>query len=99
MPVSFVAVKLISTKQPGDNFASSLFRVTISFKSKFTKGETKTLSLIVKVQMTTGLEGAHMDFLKDSPLFRNEMEMYGKILPDIQSLWLSVGDKDLLFPK
>lgn len=85
--------------KPGDNFASSIFRGVITYRSKFTASSSKSISVIIKTQMVVGLEGAHGDFLKDSPLFRTEIEMYEKVLPEIQSLWLSVGDKDLLCPK
>jgi hypothetical protein len=57
------------------------------------------LSVIIKTQIIAAFDGAHNDFLKESPLFRIEMDMYGKVLPDIQSLWLSVGDKEKLNPK
>lgn len=80
--------------KPGDNFASSIFRASIVFKSKFTKGEAKKLSVIIKTQMV----GAE-EVLVESPLFRNEMEMYGKVLPAIKSLWESVGDEDILSPR
>lgn len=83
---------------PGDNFASSLYRGTITYKSKFTKDESKKLSLIIKAEMNAPLPEME-SFFQNSPLFRNEMEMYGKVLPEVQSLWLSVNDKDLLCPK
>lgn len=85
---------------PGDNFASSIFKSLLKFKSKFTKNETKTISVIIKCQMAVGVGAPGMsDFLTESPLFRNEMEMYGEVLPQIQSLWLSAGDKDFSCPK
>lgn len=84
--------------KPGDNFASSIFRGKIEFKSKFTQGKSKFISVIIKTQIMGGFEGMH-DFLRESPMFRNEMDMYSRVLPEIKSLWLSVGDKDLLCPK
>jgi hypothetical protein len=89
--------KVAAGSNPGDNFASSIYRGKIEFKSKFTGNETKSVSLIIKTQITSSL-GFH-EFIKDSPMFRNEMEMYSKVLPEIQALLLSVGDKDLLCPK
>lgn len=85
--------------KPGDNFASALFRGVITYKSKFTKNASQSISLIIKTEIVTALGDGHANFIKDSPLFRNEIEMYGKVLPQIQSLWLSVGDNDLLCPK
>lgn len=85
--------------KPGENFGSSLYRAVITFKSKFTK-DPKTISTIIKVKLTVPPEFADMqEFIDESPLFRNEMEMYGKVLPEIQSLWLSMGDNDMLCPK
>ena len=83
---------------PGDNFASSLFRASITYMSKFTQNKPKLISLIIKTEMMQPLESM-VDFFKDSPLFRNEMEMYGKVLPEIKSLWLSVGDNEILCPR
>lgn len=90
---------LAAGSKPGDNFGSSLFRGLITFHSKYTRNESKTVSVIIKAQMESGISGAHDEFLKISPLFRNEMEMYGKVLPEIQSLWQTAGYKDILCPK
>lgn len=84
--------------KPGDNFASSVFRASISFKSKYTKNDSKTISVIIKTELVETIPGLQ-DFAKESPLFRNEIEMYDKVLPEIQSLWLSVDDADTLCPK
>jgi Ecdysteroid kinase-like family len=57
--------------KPGDNFASSIFRGKVVFQSKFTRGETKCISVIIKTQIMGGSEGMQ-DFLRESPLFRND---------------------------
>lgn len=79
----------------GDNFSSSVFRVSVTFTSKFAK-EPKTISTIVKVELQFPPELSH---LVKKQYFRNEVEMYGKVLPEIQSLWLSADDKEILAPK
>lgn len=84
--------------KPGENFASSLFRASIKFKSKFTQNKSKLISVIIKTEIIQPHESM-ADHFKDSSIFRNEIEMYGKVLPEIQSLWLSVGEKDKLNPK
>lgn len=84
--------------KPGDNFASSIFRGSIKYQSKFTKTSSKVISVIIKTEMIVALPGME-DFVQDSPLFRNEIEMYDKVLPEIQSLWLSVNDSETLCPK
>lgn len=85
--------------KPGQNFGSAIFRVKIAFKSKYTQDD-KTISVIIKVKPVLGPEmAAWSEIIEKSPFFRNEMNMYGKVLPDIQSLLLSAGDKDILSPK
>lgn len=83
----------------GENFASAVFRVSITYKSKFVK-EDKTISVVLKVKPVLGPEAAaYTKIIDEAPFFQNEMALYGKILPDIQSLLLSAGDKDILSPK
>jgi hypothetical protein len=88
-----------AASKPGENFASAVFRASITFKSKFTKTD-KTISVIIKTKPSLGPEmAAYAAILDAAPFFRIEMELYGKVLPDIQSLLLSAGDKDILSPK
>lgn len=83
----------------GENFASAVFRASITYTSKFEKGG-KTISVILKTKPVLGPEFAdYAEVIEKAPFFQNEMAMYGKILPDIQSLLLSAGDKDILSPK
>lgn len=91
--------ELSAGSKPGENFASAIFRASITYKSKYTQGE-KTMSVIIKTKPILGPEmAAYAEILEKSPFFRNEMALYGKILPDIQLLLLSAGDKDILSPK
>lgn len=91
--------ELAPAAKPGENFASALFRASITFQSKYSRGE-KTISVIVKTRPVLGPEmAAYAAVLDESPFFRNEMAMYGKVLPDIHSLLLSAGDKDVLSPR
>jgi hypothetical protein len=85
--------------EPGQNFGSALFRGKIAFKSKYSKDE-KKISVIIKTKPILGPEMAQWaELMEKSPLFRTEMEVYGKILPEMQSILLSAGDKDILSPK
>jgi hypothetical protein len=84
---------------PGQNFGSALYKGKITFKSKYSKDE-KTISVIIKAKPIIGPELSEWaEMAENSPLFRTEMEMYGKVLPEMQSLLISAGDKDLLSPK
>lgn len=85
--------------KPGQNFGSAIFRAKLTFKSKYAK-EDKTISVIIKVKPILGPEmAAWTEIIEKAPFFRIEMSLYGKVLPDIQSLLLSAGDKDILSPK
>jgi len=81
--------------KPGDNFASAVYRGLIKYKSKYTI-EVKSLSVIMKVEADFPPE---MKGFKESSFFNTEIEMYSKVLPDIEALWQSIGDKEILFPK
>lgn len=87
--------KLTPATKVGENFLSSVFRGVVTFKSKFTK-EPKTISTFIKVQLQFPPELAHF---QNEAFFKNEMEMYGNVLPEIQSLWSAAGDKEILCPK
>lgn len=85
--------------KPGENFASAVFRASITFTSKFVRDD-KTISVILKTKPVLGPEmSSYSEVIERSPFFQNEMAVYGKILPDIQALLLSAGDKDILSPK
>lgn len=85
--------------KPGENFASAIFRCSMTFKSKFTKVD-KTISVIIKTKPILEPEMAdYAAILDNSPFFRNEMALYGNILPDIQTLMISAGDTEVFSPK
>jgi hypothetical protein len=91
--------EVVPGSAPGQNFGSALFRGKLTFKSKYSKEE-KTISVIIKVKPIFGPEmKAWAELAENSPLFRTEMDMYGKVLPEMQSILLSAGDKDALSPK
>lgn len=94
-----LSFELAPAMKAGENFASAVFRGAITFTSKYSKGD-KTISVIIKTKPVLGPEmAAYAEILDKAPFFRNEMAMYGKILPDIHSLLSSAGDKDILSPK
>ncbi|KAG5668111.1 hypothetical protein PVAND_016064 [Polypedilum vanderplanki] len=84
--------------QPGENFASAVFRVSIKYSSKYTKSE-KEISVIIKTQPVGIDEIPGAEFLKDTTIFRTEIAMYTGVLSQIQSLLESVGENDLMCPK
>lgn len=86
--------KLVPGSKVGDNFLSAVFRGAITFTSKFTK-EPKTISTFIKVQLKFPPQLAH---LINDVFFKNEMEMYEKVLPEIHSLWTAANDEDIYVP-
>lgn len=85
------------SSKPGENFGSSLYRAFVEYTSKYTTG-TAHLSLIVKIK--PDLSAWPVDYIEHLPdLFKTEMAMYGRVLPQIQSLLLSVDDKSSMFPQ
>jgi hypothetical protein len=88
---------LKAATQPGENFASAVFRGSVSFSSKYTKGE-KVISVIIKTQ-PIGVDLPGAEHLQDTTLFETEIGVYNDVLPAIQSLLQSVGESDLMSPK
>lgn len=85
--------------KPGENFASAVFRAKVIYVSKYAKSE-KTISMIVKVKPVLGPEMAMFAaIIEKSPFFPYEMSMYGRVLPQIQSLLSAAGDNEILSPK
>ena len=84
--------------QPGENFASAIFRGAISYSSKYTNGAPKDVSVIIKTQ-PVGVDLPNMEHLNDPTLFINEIAVYTEILPQIKTLLESVGETDILNPR
>lgn len=81
--------------KPGDNFSSAVFRAAITYKLSLAS-EAKTINTFVKVEPQYPPEFAHM---QNRNFFKNEIEMFGNVLPEIQSLWTAAGYNDLLCPR
>lgn len=85
--------------KPGENFASAVFRAKVIYASKYSKSE-KTISFILKVKPILGPElEMFAETYEKSPFFPIEIAMYGRVLPQIQSLLSTAGDNDVLSPK
>ncbi|GAB0088773.1 LOC111604862 [Sergentomyia squamirostris] len=82
----------------GDNFMSScqvscIFRVIVKYR--FSKDDVKTLSLIVKYMPELGV----VKNFVESFAFPKEAEMYSKIIPGLEKIWLRVGQSVQFGPK
>ncbi|XP_063706889.1 uncharacterized protein LOC134835833 [Culicoides brevitarsis] len=81
----------------GDHFASIMFRVMIEYDSPKYKKIGERMSVILKTVPV--MEGVKADFLKDSSAFRTEMQMYGKVLPEMERVLAASGDNTILGPR
>ncbi|XP_055605525.1 uncharacterized protein LOC129753705 [Uranotaenia lowii] len=81
--------------EAGDNFASKIYRVQVDVT--LPDGTTKkTISLIVKALITTGLTEELLQLLN---LFPKEVEMYTKFLPAFEEMYHSKGRNVSFGPK
>ncbi|XP_055696322.1 uncharacterized protein LOC129797599 [Lutzomyia longipalpis] len=88
--LQITACEIVPATKVGDNFASVIFRANITY---VTKGKTVTTTLIMKVA------DSQKAFMQDVPLFQTEINIYLKVLPEMQRLLNQLGDKDIMFPK
>jgi hypothetical protein len=94
-----IKFEITPASKPGENFASALFRSKVIFSSKYSMDE-KAISLIIKAKPVLGPELANFtEIYEKSPFFRIEIAMYGKVLPEIESLLSTASDKDILSPR
>jgi hypothetical protein len=83
--------------QPGENFASAVFRAIVKFTTKHSKDE-QEMSVIIKTQpVSVDLPG--MDHMKDTTLFETEISAYTEVLMKIQDLITGAGYEDVICPK
>ncbi|KAG5669178.1 hypothetical protein PVAND_017072 [Polypedilum vanderplanki] len=97
--------KVEAATQPGENFASAVFRGKIKFSSKFSKGE-KEISVIIKTKPVMEINEnipeemrQQIEVFHNSNLFDTEMAMYGSVLPLIENLLHSINERDVVWPK
>uniref|UniRef100_A0A3F2YWK7 CHK domain-containing protein n=1 Tax=Anopheles epiroticus TaxID=199890 RepID=A0A3F2YWK7_9DIPT len=74
----------------GDHYASVMFRTTVTYRSQCSKEE-KSVNLIMKTKPEA--EGLKKDLLEDDGLFRIEIDMYSKTLPEIARLMKEIGEE------
>ncbi|GAB0088771.1 LOC111604862 [Sergentomyia squamirostris] len=78
----------------GDNFMSTMYRVLVKYH--FGDDDIKTLSLIVKLMP----ESSVVEKIAESyNAFPKEAEMYSKIIPGLEEIWLRVGQPVQFGPK
>ncbi|KAL7013979.1 hypothetical protein ACKWTF_015679 [Chironomus riparius] len=92
-----ISFDIKAATQPGENFASAVYRATIKFTSKYQK-DVKEMSVIIKTQpVNVDLPG--MEHMKDTTLFKNEIGVYLNVLGEMQELITSAGYKDVMCPR
>ncbi|XP_016952867.1 uncharacterized protein LOC108026441 [Drosophila biarmipes] len=76
----------------GDHYASIMFRAKVDYKTE--KGSFFK-SLIIKTMPVE--EGIKKDMFADSPLFKTEIGMYSKVLPECERILREVNDTSKLY--
>ena len=79
-----------------EHFASSMYRVSIEFKSKQFKNN-ENIKVVVKAQPAD--EGIIKDVTSGGPLFETEISMYRKVLPMFKQLFGSKGEHITFSPE
>lgn len=94
-----IGFKVNPATKPGENFASIIFRVTITYKVH-SESDEETISVILKIQPEPEQKDEEMFLGKIlTKMFHNEAEAYENVLPLINELWRSNGIDDHLNPK
>lgn len=68
---------IMAGSKPGENFASNMFKSKISYMFN---GKNDEISIIMKTMPDANDNEGKVDLVSNSPLFRNEMKMYGTVL-------------------
>jgi len=76
----------------GDHYASIMFRARVDYKTQ--KGSFFK-SLIIKTMPVE--EGVKKDMFADSPLFKTEIGMYAKVLPEWERILREINDTSKLY--
>ncbi|XP_049531383.1 uncharacterized protein LOC125948892 [Anopheles darlingi] len=74
----------------GDHYASVMYRTTVTYRSKKDQAE-KSINLIMKTKPEA--EGMKKELLEDDQLFKIEIRMYQKVLPEMARLLKSIGEE------
>ena len=92
-----ISFDIVAATQPGENFASAVYRATIKFTSKYSKNE-KEMSVIIKTQPAS-IDKPDMEFLLDTTLYDTEIAAYTEVLVKVQELIDAAGYDDVMCPK
>ncbi|XP_049531385.1 uncharacterized protein LOC125948894 [Anopheles darlingi] len=74
----------------GDHYASVMFRTTVAYRSKKDQLD-RSINLIMKTKPEA--EGLKKEFLEDNQLFKIEIDMYSKVLPEMARLLKEIGEE------
>lgn len=88
-----------SACQPGEHFTSAIFKVSVKYSRKDRHIRHKSIKLLIKTYPEE--DGFKKDLLKASPIFRNEIQMYSTILPEMERILnknVEVEEKTKLAP-
>ncbi|XP_035775515.1 uncharacterized protein LOC118457780 isoform X1 [Anopheles albimanus] len=77
----------------GDNFASIIYRIRVTYHSKHENETTRTF--IVKGMISEGMAG---EKLRQYDVQRKEMDVYQFVIPELKRMMSAIGDCSMLYP-
>lgn len=83
--------------KPGEHFMSVMFKVSIIYRTVNGSDENQTLYTIIKT--VPDVEGHRREFVEKTPCFKNELRVYERVLPAMQSILSTSGDNIKIAPR
>lgn len=93
--LQITSFSIVPATKPGENFASIVFRATVSYKSR--GKDHSNVQYIVKVEPY--VDGFQKEMMGCGFQFETETAMYSKTLPAMQHLLKSIGDPEIIAPE
>ncbi|GAB0088770.1 LOC111604862 [Sergentomyia squamirostris] len=90
------AIHMEPASAVGDNYMSTVYRVQIEYRLNEKSEKSETLSLVIKTIPDAGALG---EIVEQFNAFPKESEMYSKIIPGLEEIWLRVGHSVQFGPK
>lgn len=87
--VKIVSNTITPAAKKGENFASTVYRVRITYQRKSGNGEDETISLILK---TNSSNAAIQEVVEEFQVFERELTTYKEVLVDCEKTLNSLGD-------
>lgn len=94
--VKVESFEFMAGSKSGENFASNMFKSKISY---MINEKIYEISIVIKTVPDKNDNEGKVELIANSPLFKNEMEMYGKVLKDFKKVLDDSGEYQQLWPR